>query len=155
MRLRSLGTVAIVAVTLAFAFTVASADKKSSPEFWKIWVDRKATNLDKQQAIDGLVGGKELKEEYLEILESGVWQYRATITGRLQSETNKELLSELEDFLFNEKEVAKKPAAGEHICWALYNNQNWVNAEKWARAKELIISMLNDTTLLALAPTRA
>ena len=140
MRLRSLSIAALAAVGLLMTFTTASASKKTNPEFWKVWTDRKATNLAKRDAVDQLLGGPELVEEYLEILESDVWQYRATITGRLQSETDKELLAKLEEFLFDEKETAKKPAAAEHICWALYNNQNWVNEEKWAKARELVMS---------------
>ncbi|MCB9894333.1 MAG: alpha/beta hydrolase [Planctomycetes bacterium] len=140
MRLRSLSLAVMATAGLLLAFTTASADKKSNPEFWKVWADRKATNLDKQQAVDALIGGKELKEEYLEILESDVWQYRDTMMFRLQTETNKELLAAMEEFLFDEKEVAKKPAAAEHVLWALYNNQNWSTPEKWVRASEIVKS---------------
>ncbi|MCB9933439.1 MAG: alpha/beta hydrolase [Planctomycetes bacterium] len=139
MRLRSLAMPALVTLGLVIAFTSVSAGPDNA-EFWKVWKDRKATNLEKNDAVNGLAGGKELTDEYLEILESDVWQYRASITGRVKDETNKELLAELEKFLFDEKEVSKKPAAGEHLVWALYNNKNWVNAEKWARASQLVTS---------------
>ena len=139
MRFRSLSLAGLALVGVALTFGSAAADKKSNPEFWKTWNDKKATNLQKRDAVESLIGGKEVAEEYIEVLESDVWQYRATVTGRIQSETNKELLAALEEFLFNEKDIVKKPAAAEHICWALYNNQTWVNAEKWSKARSLIV----------------
>lgn len=138
MRLRSLAMPALVTFGLILAFTSVSAGP-DNPEFWKVWRDKKSTNLNKRDAIDALVGGPELADEYLEILESDVWQYRATATGRVQGESNQELLAALEKFLFDEKEVGKRPSAGEHLVWALYNNATWATAEKWGRAPELVM----------------
>lgn len=138
MRLRSLAVPALVTFGLIVAFTSVSAGPDNA-EFWKTWRDRKSTNLNKRDAVDALVGGAELADEYLEVLESDVWQYRASVTGRVQGETNQELLAALGKFLFDEKEVVKKPSAGEHLVWALYNNATWATAEKWNRAPELIM----------------
>jgi pimeloyl-ACP methyl ester carboxylesterase len=139
MKLRSLSTLALATLAIGAAYTSINA-ANDNKEFWDLWRDKKSTNLQKNDAVNALMGGAELKDEYLEILESDVWQYRASVTGRVQGETNPELLKALEEFLFDEKEVAKKPAAGEHLVWALYNNATWATEEKWLRAKELMVS---------------
>jgi pimeloyl-ACP methyl ester carboxylesterase len=137
MRLRSLSTLALATLAVGAVYTSISA-ANDNKEFWDLWRDKKSTNLQKNDAVNALLGGAELKDEYLEILESDVWQYRASVTGRVKDETNKELLAALEEFLFDEKEVAKKPAAGEHLAWALYNNTTWATEEKWLKAKLLV-----------------
>ena len=138
MKLRSLSTLALAALAVGFMYSATLAADNDNKEFWAIWKDKKSTNLQKNDAVNALLGGPELKDEYLEILESDVWQYRANVTGRVQGETNKDLLSGLEEFVFDEKQVEKKPAAAEHLVWALYNNTTWVNEEKWLKAKQLI-----------------
>ncbi|MCA8912540.1 MAG: alpha/beta hydrolase [Planctomycetes bacterium] len=139
MRLRSLRIATIVGLGLFVAFSTVSARNENVDEFWKVWRDRKADNLQKNDAVSKLVGGDELVDPYLEILESDVWQYRAQVIDHLRNETNEALLKGMEDFLFDEKQVAKKPAAGEHVLWALYNNANWVKPEKWDKAKLLVM----------------
>lgn len=136
MKSRYLRTFVLAGLGLFAAVSIASAGDVK--EFWGVWKNRKATNLEKNEAVNNLTGGEDLVDPYLEILESDTWQYRATITGRIQGETNEKLLAKLEEFLFDEKEVAKRPAAGEHVLWALYNNQTWAKPEKWARAQELV-----------------
>lgn len=138
MKLRSLGLFALA--TLASALFVNPGSAADNDEFWKVWRDKKSTNLNKNDAVQQLEGGPELLDEYLEVLESEVWQYRATVTARIQGATNKELLAALEAFLFDEKQVEKKAAAAEHTAWALYNNQTWANAEKWALSAQLVTS---------------
>ena len=120
---------------LLLAFSPALADVS---DFWKTWRDRRATNLQKRDAVNDLMGGKELKDPFLEILESDVWQYRASVTGRIQSSSDEALLAELEKFLFDEKAVAKQPAAAEHVAWGLYNNTNWATEEKWQKSGGLV-----------------
>jgi pimeloyl-ACP methyl ester carboxylesterase len=109
-------------------------------DFWKIWRDKNSTVLQKRDAVNSLPALGESFLAYIEVLESDVWQYRATILARIQHESDKELLQRLEQFLFDEKEVAKWPAAGEHVCWALYNNANWATEEKWVKSVGVVAS---------------
>ncbi|MCA8936525.1 MAG: alpha/beta hydrolase [Planctomycetes bacterium] len=139
MRLRSLRTATLVGMGLLLAFTTVSG--ASGPkEFWNVWNGKKSTNLEKDKAVNDLIGGEELIDPYLAVLESDVWQYRATVIQRVQGETNEKLLAKLEEFLFDEKAVQKQPSAGEHLVWAMYNNQTWAKPEKWAMAKQLVMS---------------
>ncbi|MCA8913096.1 MAG: sigma-70 family RNA polymerase sigma factor [Planctomycetes bacterium] len=108
-------------------------------DFWRVWRDRKATCLEKAEAVHGLGSGdRKLIDAYLAVLESDVWQYRASVTAAIQGETDEGLLAALENFLFDEKDVAKNPSAAEHILWALYNNSTWATPEKWDQAVSLV-----------------
>lgn len=139
MKVRSLGMTGLALFGLFLAFSPVSAgDSPEIKEFWKVWRGKKSTNLEKNTAVDSLLGGEELAEPYLEILESDTWQYRATVVGRVQGETNEKLLAALEEFLFDEKKVSKRPAAAEHLIWAMYNNSTWATAEKWNELPALI-----------------
>lgn len=140
MRHRSLRMAAIVGLGLFVALSSVSAGDDGTKEFWSVWRNKKSTNLEKNDAVNALIGGEELVEPYVTILEGETWQYRASVTGRIQGETNEKLLAKLEEFLFDEKEVSKNPAAAEHILWALYNNSTWVKPEKWDAGKMLVMS---------------
>ncbi|MCB9895943.1 MAG: sigma-70 family RNA polymerase sigma factor [Planctomycetes bacterium] len=109
--------------------------KRANPDFWKVWLDKKATVTQKLEVVVNLMVGF---DEYTEVLESDVCQFREIAVRRLQNEQNKKLLELLEEFLFDSKEVWKRPAAGEHVLWALYNNENWVTPAKWSRSAELV-----------------
>ncbi|MBX3473540.1 MAG: alpha/beta hydrolase [Planctomycetes bacterium] len=140
-RLGRLALFAAVGVMLASA-TVSGQANKEIQNFKKVWNDRKSTNLDKSKAIDELPRNKEVVPDYLTILESDVWQYRVNVMVRIKDESDPNVLAEYEKFLFDEKKGGgpKQPAAAEHVVWALYNNTNWVNADRWAKGAEIVKS---------------
>lgn len=144
MKLGHLGTLVMAGAvaTLALSTIVYGAPDPQIANFKKVWNDKKATNLDKAKAIDELPRNKEVIPDYLTVLESDVWQYRANVMVRIRDESDPTVLAEYEKFLFDEKKGGgpKQPAAAEHIVWALYNNTNWINVERWAKASELVKS---------------
>lgn len=144
MKLSRLGSLVLagVAATLAFSTIALGAPDPQIANFKKVWNDKKATNLDKMKAIEELPRNKEVIPDYLAILESDVWQYRLTVMIRIKDESDPAVLAEYEKFLFDEKKGGgpKQPAAAEHVVWALYNNTNWVNAERWAKGADLVKS---------------
>ncbi len=141
MRLRSYALAsAAVAVLLGVFSTNPQADlKQDLAAFNKVWNDKKSINLDKMKAIESLPRGDAgLTDTYTTILESDVWQYRAEILTRITTESDSALLDALAKWLFDPKQNVKKPAAAEHVAFALLNNQKWATPENWQRAGELV-----------------
>lgn len=140
MSLRRLALAAALTFSLA---SIALAGKKENAEFDKVWLNQKATCLQKNEAVNGLLGAAvdaDTVPKMLQIMESDTWQYRGAAIMHIRSSTDTAVLAELEKFLFDGKKAAKQAAAAEHTLWALYNNEKWVNAEKWTKAGEIVRS---------------
>lgn len=131
---------ALAAFAVIGSSLVLGAPNPQITNFAKVWNDKKATNLDKRAALQDLPRTAEAIPQYIQALESDVWQYRAEVLVRIFQETDEKTLAEWEKFLFDDKKAPKQPAAAEHILWALYNNSTWAKEAKWSRAAEIVKS---------------
>ncbi|MCC6572912.1 MAG: alpha/beta hydrolase [Planctomycetes bacterium] len=107
---------------------------KDYAEFKRLWAAK--TYVEKLKGLAKLPGGYErATKDILDCLNSEDWVFRQAPFMLLYKEKDTELLGWYEEQLF-EKE--KRAAVMEHMVWALYNNEAFANAARWARLGELI-----------------
>ncbi|MCC6463733.1 MAG: alpha/beta hydrolase [Planctomycetes bacterium] len=138
MGIRRLAVAAALTFSLA---TIVIAGKKENAEFDKVWNAPKSTCLQKNEAVAGVLSTNvdtDTVVKMLQIMESDVWQYRGQALMAIRDCADAKVLAELEKFLFDGKKSSKQAAAAEHTLWALYNNKNWVSAEKWTKAGDIV-----------------
>ena len=137
-------SLAAVAAMIGVAVTPSSSSagdiKKELSEFKKTWNNKRASTREKYEAVRNLpTGDADLADWYINVLEGEVWQWRAEVMlQRLINETNTELLDALGEFLFDEKDPVKKPAAAEHLIMGLFNNSTFATADRWAKAGDVV-----------------
>jgi pimeloyl-ACP methyl ester carboxylesterase len=140
MNVRAIGITVTASLVLLLSFTTMSfADVRGAiNEFRRTFNNNKASTREKHQAVQALPNNdKQLVQEYITVLEQDVWQWRADILGKIQSSRSDDLLAGLEEFLDNQNQVIRNPAAAEHIVWGLLNNSEYQSAEKFAKLSAL------------------
>lgn len=146
MKLRmSMLALSLVAVATLATTSMADekADKKALKEFYSVWKDKKATGLEKQQALSNFsMDNVTALEGVYDAMDSEVFQYRTQAVLGVRGAANEEMLAQAEVDLFEDKKMRKRPAVQEHLLWALFNNKKFTEgekgAERWARLGELI-----------------
>jgi pimeloyl-ACP methyl ester carboxylesterase len=129
-----------VALLLTSVSTVSMADvRRALAEFRRTFNSNQVSTREKNEAIQGLPSNdKAVVDEYINILETDVWQWRSQVLGRLQQTDNAEILNAIEEWVLNERNLQRQPSAGEHIVWALFNNRGYLNAEKSAKLASIV-----------------
>lgn len=123
---------AILVLMFVMATTGFADARQKIGEFRRTFTNTKASNLEKSRAIKALPrGDKALAAEYRMILETDVWQWRAEVMQRVQTETSSELLDELFEWVADDTQTQRQPAAAEHLVWALMNNERGRSIERY------------------------
>lgn len=132
-------TGAAILVLMFVMTTTGSADARKISEFKRVFSSSKASNLEKNRAIEALPrGDKALAVEYRTILETDVWQWRAQVMQRVQQETSGELLDELFKWVTDDRQTQRQPAAAEHLVWALMNNERGRSIERYSEMAKAV-----------------